>query len=129
MVETARRCRDAGISALRPGGPLSAAAHAIEALATRAGCSVVREYGGHGIGRRMHQAPWVPHAPGLHPEVRLKPGMALTVEPMICLGDAQTRLLEDGWTVVTADGRLSAQFEPTVLITKDGVEVLTAPPG
>jgi methionyl aminopeptidase len=90
---------------------------------------VVSEYGGHGIGRRMHADPHVPHVGKKGEGIRLRPGMAITIEPMICLGKPDTRGLEDGWTVVTADGKLSAQFEHTVLVTDDGCEVLTHQPG
>ena len=86
---------------------------------------MVREYGGHGIGRRMHAEPHVPHVGVRGEGLRLRPGMAITIEPMICLGSAELRELADGWTVVTADGSLSAQFEHTVLVTDDGCEVLT----
>jgi len=125
VVDVARRCLAAGITAARPGGRLGDVGAAIEDLARAEGCSVVREYGGHGIGRRMHMDPHVSHVGPAGRGPRLRPGMAFTIEPMINLGTAQTRLLDDGWTVVTADGRLSAQFEHTVLVTDDGVEVLT----
>jgi len=128
VVDVARRCRDAGIRAVRPDGRLGDIGAAIVELATREGCSVVSEYGGHGIGRRMHTDPHVPHVGVRGEGVRLRPGMAITVEPMICLGTARTRLLADGWTVVTADGKLSAQFEHTVLVTEDGYEILTEDP-
>ena len=99
---------------------------AVEEEAARAGCSVVRELGGHGIGRRMHQEPHVDHHGPRGSGLRLKAGMAFTIEPMINLGGPAVRFLDDGWTVVTADGSLSAQFEHTVLVTRDGCEVLTA---
>jgi methionyl aminopeptidase len=99
---------------------------AIEALARREGCSVVSDYGGHGIGREMHCDPHVPHTGTRGTGMRLRAGMAITIEPMINLGSSDVRMLDDGWTVVTADGRLSAQFEHTVVVTRDGCEVLTA---
>ena len=86
---------------------------------------MVREYGGHGIGRKMHAEPHVAHTGTRGTGLRLKAGMAITIEPMINLGAPEVRLLDDEWTVVTADGRLSAQFEHTVLVTKDGFEILT----
>jgi methionyl aminopeptidase len=86
---------------------------------------VVREYGGHGIGRVMHAPPHVSHVGAKGAGMRLRAGMALTVEPMINLGGSDVRLLSDGWTVVSADGRWSAQFEHTVLVTEQGHEVLT----
>lgn len=124
VVDTARRCRDAGIAALRPGIRLGELGAIIEDIATRAGCTVVREFGGHGIGRQMHQPPQVLHY-AHRGGARIKVGMAITIEPMVNLGRPEVRLLDDGWTVVTADGSLSAQFEHTVLVTADGAEVLT----
>jgi len=99
----------------------------IEELARREGCSVVTDFGGHGIGRQMHMDPHVPHSGRAGTGLRLKAGMALTVEPMINLGSAEVRILDDGWTVVTSDGKWSAQFEHTVLVTKNGHEILTLP--
>lgn len=127
VVAVARRACAAGIAAVRPGARLGDIAAAIEDLARREGCSVVRDFGGHGIGRRMHEAPHVPHA-GTRSALRLEPGMCFTIEPMINLGSPEVRVLADGWTVVTADGSLSAQFEHTVLVTRAGCEVLTRPP-
>jgi len=128
VVETARRCRDAGIAAVRAGARLGDIGAAIEELATREGCSVVRELGGHGIGRSMHQPPHVPHFGQRGVGLRLREGMAITIEPMINLGAPGVRQLDDGWTIVTADGSLSAQFEHTVLVTRDGCEILTPSP-
>ncbi len=127
VVDVAKRCRDVGISAVRHGARLGDIGASIEALAQREGCSVVRELGGHGIGRSMHADPHVPHHGCAGTGIRLKAGMALTVEPMINLGAADVLFLDDGWTVVTADGSLSAQFEHTVLVTREGCEVLTTP--
>lgn len=125
VVDVARRCRDAGIATIRDGLRLGDLGAVIEELATREGCSVVSEFGGHGIGRKMHMDPHVPHSGRAGTGMRLKAGMALTVEPMINLGSAQIRILDDGWTVVTSDGKWSAQFEHTVLVTKSGHEILT----
>jgi methionyl aminopeptidase len=124
VVDVARRSRDAGIAVVRDGARLGDIGAAIEELARREGCSVVRDFGGHGIGRRMHQDPHVPHV-GPRGGIRLKAGMCFTIEPMINLGTSEVVVLEDGWTVLTADGRLSAQFEHTVLVTREGCEVLT----
>ena len=129
VVQTARRCLDAGIAAVRADARLGDIGAAIQALATREGCSVVRELGGHGIGRAMHLPPHVAHVGQRGAGLRLREGMAITIEPMINLGAAGVRLLEDGWTIVTADGSLSAQFEHTVLVTRDGCEILTLDPG
>jgi methionyl aminopeptidase len=125
VVDVARRCLEAGIAVVRDGARLGDVGAAIEALAVREGCSVVREYGGHGIGRKMHLPPHVPHTGVRGAGVRLRAGMAFTIEPMVNLGGPEVRRLTDGWTVVTADGSLSAQFEHTVLVTSDGCEVLT----
>jgi len=128
LVDAARRARDAGIAVVRDGARLGDIGAAIEALARQEGLSVVREFGGHGIGRKMHTAPHVSHVGpgGIGP--RLKAGMVLTIEPMLNLGGSSIKVLDDGWTVVTADGRWSAQFEHTVLVTATGFELLTAPP-
>jgi methionyl aminopeptidase len=124
IVDVARRCRDAGIAVVRDGARLGDIGATIEELARREGCSVVRDFGGHGIGRKMHQDPHVPHV-GPRGGIRLKAGMCFTIEPMINLGTAEVVIADDGWTVLTADGRLSAQFEHTVLVTREGCEVLT----
>lgn len=129
LVEVARRCRDAGVAAIRPGGRLGDVGAAIHAVASAAGCSVVRDYGGHGIGRQMHLPPHVPHVGRAGTGPVLRPGMAITVEPMINLGRPEVRVLDDGWTVVTADGSLSAQFEHTVVITEEGAVITTMAPG
>jgi methionyl aminopeptidase len=125
VVDVARRCRDVGVEQVRDGARLGDIGAAIQELAEREGCSVVRELGGHGIGRSMHAAPHVPHHGTRGAGMRLRAGMALTIEPMINLGRAEVTFLDDGWTVVTADGSLSAQFEHTVLVTASGCEILT----
>jgi methionyl aminopeptidase len=125
-VKTTEAALDAAISTLRPGGRLSDVGHAIEELAGAAGLGIVREYGGHGIGRAMHEDPFIQNwgPPGRGPA--LKPGLVVAIEPMLTLGGDETRLLSDGWTVVTGDGSLAAHFEHTIAITEDGHEVLTA---
>jgi methionyl aminopeptidase len=128
LVDVARRCRDAGIAVVRDGARLGDVGAAIVEVARAAGCSVVRDFGGHGIGRRMHMDPHVPHVGVRGAGLRLRAGMAFTVEPMVNLGAPEVRVLADGWTVVTADGSLSAQFEHTVLVTTSGCEITTAPP-
>ena len=125
VVEVALRCREAGIAAVREGARLGDIGAAIEELAGREGCSVVREFGGHGIGRKMHMEPHVPHFGARGAGVRLRAGMVITIEPMINAGAAGVKMLDDGWTVVTADGSLSAQFEHTLLVTHEGCEILT----
>ena len=123
----------AGIAAVRPGGRLTDVSHAVEHAAEQAGrrdgvlYGIVREYGGHGIGTAMHMDPFLPNhgAPGHGP--RLLPGMVLAVEPMLTAGDVATRELDDGWTVVTADGRRAAHWEHTVAVTDEGPRILTLP--
>jgi methionyl aminopeptidase len=127
VVEVARRSRDAGIAVVREGARLGDIGAAIEELAALEGCSVVRDFGGHGIGRVMHAAPHVSHVGTRGTGMRLRAGMVFTIEPMVNLGAAEVRVLDDGWTVVTADGSLSAQFEHTVLVTREGCEILTRP--
>ncbi len=128
LVEVARACRDAGVSVVREGARLGDVGAAILEVAKRAGCSVVRDFGGHGIGRKMHMPPHVAHVGQRGAGLRLRAGMTFTVEPMVNLGRPEVRVLDDGWTVVTADGSLSAQFEHTVLVTKTGHEILTRAP-
>lgn len=125
IVDVARRCRDAGIAVIREGARLGDIGAAIEELAREEGVGVVTEVGGHGIGRRMHAEPHVAHTGRRGAGPRLKAGMAITVEPMVNLGGAAIRTLEDGWTIVTADGSLSAQWEHTVVVTRDGYELMT----
>ena len=126
VVDVASRCLYAGIAAVRPGARLGDIGAAIVELARKEGCSVVRDFGGHGIGRTMHADPHVPHVGVKGRGLRLVEGMCFTIEPMINLGGAEVRVLADGWRVVTLDGSLSAQFEHTVLVTRDGAEILTS---
>jgi len=127
VVDVARRCLHAGIAVVRPGARLGDIGAAIEEIAKHEGCSVVRELGGHGIGRAMHCEPHVPHHGRRGTGLRLKAGMVFTIEPMINLGGPDVEHDADGWTVRTSDGSLSAQFEHSVLVTADGVEILTLP--
>lgn len=126
IADIARRCRDAGIAVIREGARLGDIGAAILELARKEGVSVVTDFGGHGIGRRMHADPHVSHTGTRGSGPRLKAGMGLTVEPMVNLGRPDVRFLDDGWTVVTADGSLSAQWEHTVIVTRDGHEIMTA---
>jgi len=126
VVDVAERCRDAGIAVVRDGARLGDIGAAIEEVARKAGCSVVRDFGGHGIGRSMHADPHVAHTGTRGTGIRLKAGMAITIEPMINAGAPEVIVLDDGWTVLTRDGSLSAQFEHTVVVTRNGCEVLTA---
>ena len=117
-----------GIRAARGGARLGDVGHAIQAYAEAERCSVVRDYCGHGIGRVFHDAPSVLHYGEAGTGLRLEPGMIFTIEPMVNLGGWQVKLKKDGWTVVTKDRQLSAQFEHTVGITEDGCEVFTLSP-
>jgi methionyl aminopeptidase len=126
LVSVARRARDAGIAVVRAGAHLGDVGAAIAELARGEGFSVVTNYGGHGIGRKMHAEPHVPHVAARGSGMRLRAGMAFTIEPMLNVGASAVTLLPDDWTVVTADGSLSAQFEHTILVTADGCEVTTS---
>lgn len=127
LLDIGRNCLALGIAATEPGGFLNAIGSAIEDYADTQGVTVVREWGGHGIGRQLHEPPSVSHIRQPGPGLVLKPGMVFTIEPMINAGSYEWVLLDDGWTVITADGSLSAQFEHTVAITDNGTEILTSP--
>jgi methionyl aminopeptidase len=126
VTEVARRCLEEGIARVRPGGRLGDIGAAIQQFAESHGCSVVRDFVGHGIGRDFHDEPKVSHVGTIGRGIRLRPGMTFTIEPMINRGDWRIEILDDEWTAVTADRSLSAQFEHTVLVTPSGCEVLTA---
>jgi methionyl aminopeptidase len=125
LIETTRGALEAGIRAARPGARLGDISFAIQNHAESKGYKVVREYTGHGIGREMHEEPQIPNfgLPGSGP--LLKKGMTLALEPMVNVGDWRTRVGDDNWTVLTADGSLSAHFEHTIAITDGEAEVLT----
>ena len=114
-----------GIKKAVVGGRLTDISHAVQEYAEDCSFSVVREYVGHGIGRSLHEEPQVPNygSPGRGP--LLKSGMALAIEPMLNVGRKETKVLKDGWTVVTSDGKLCAHFEHTIAITEEGPEILT----
>lgn len=126
LLRVTEEALEAGISQVRAGGRVSDIGHAVQQVVEGAGFGVVREYVGHGIGQSMHEDPPIPNygSPGRGPELR--PGMALAIEPMVTLGEWETRVLDDDWTVVTVDGTLCAHFEHTVALTDHGAEVLTA---
>ncbi|MFZ0058831.1 MAG: type I methionyl aminopeptidase [Acidimicrobiales bacterium] len=127
LMETTERSLRAGIDVMRPGNRLHEIGRVVQEVAEAAGFSVVRKYVGHAIGTEMHEEPPVPNYwPGA-PGPRLKPGNVFAVEPMVNVGGPDTVELEDGWSVVTADGSLSAHFEHTIAISDDGPEVLTGP--
>jgi methionyl aminopeptidase len=129
VTQIAYDCMCTGIEMVRPGVRLGDIGHAIQTHAEKNNCSVVREYCGHGIGRNFHEDPQVLHYGTPATGMVLEPGMTFTIEPMINAGKRHTRLLPDGWTVVTKDHSLSAQWEHTVLVTDTGVEILTLHPG
>jgi methionyl aminopeptidase len=129
LVEVTREALFRGIRTVRPGATLGDVGHAIQQYAEGERFSVVREYCGHGIGKVYHEDPQVLHYGRPGEGLVFKPGMTFTIEPMINEGMRFTRLLPDGWTVVTKDRKLSAQWEHTVVVTDDGVEILTRLPG
>ena len=125
LVEVTQECMYAGIKEVRPGAHLGDVGAAIQEHAETNHYSVVRDYCGHGIGQVYHEEPQVLHYGQRHEGLELKEGMCFTIEPMINLGGYHTKLLNDGWTVVTKDGRLSAQWEHTIAVTSSGYEILT----
>jgi methionyl aminopeptidase len=127
LMEVTENSLHAAIEQMVEGNRLSDIGHAVQVVAEDAGFSVVRGYEGHAIGREMHEKPGVPNYgdPGRGP--KLKPGMVFAIEPMVNAGSHKTKVLDDGWSVVTADGSLSAHFEHTIAITEDGPEILTLP--
>ncbi len=125
LMEVTEASLFAGIDQLRPGNRLHEVGRAVQQVAEKAGFSVVREYVGHAIGTAMHEEPQVPNYWPGSPGPTLKSGMVFAVEPMVNAGGAGTVQLDDGWSVVTADGRLSAHFEHTIAVTDDGPEVFT----
>ncbi|NCC53335.1 MAG: type I methionyl aminopeptidase [Spartobacteria bacterium] len=125
IVRVARECLRQSIGVIRPGGTIGDIGWAIQQYAEAEGCSVVREFVGHGVGFEFHEAPQIAHYGRKGRGVKLVPGMVFTVEPMINLGRKDLYILDDKWTAMTKDGSLSAQFEQTLLVTPDGVESLT----
>jgi len=125
LARISHECLVLGIDMVRPGLRLGDLGHAIQQHAEAHNCSIVREYCGHGIGREFHEDPQVLHYGEPGTGLLLEPGMTFTIEPMVNAGKRHTRLLPDGWTVVTKDHSLSAQWEHTILVTADGHEVLT----
>jgi methionyl aminopeptidase len=128
LVRTTYDAMWQGIHTVRPGARLGDIGHAIERHAKRAGYSIVRDYCGHGIGREMHEEPQILHFGKPGTGLILREGMVFTIEPMLNQGRRMVQTLEDGWTVTTVDGKLSAQFEHTIAVTATGVRVLTLRP-
>jgi methionyl aminopeptidase len=127
LMEVTRRSLEAAIDQVVEGHRLGDVGAAVEGIAERAGFSVVREYVGHGIGTAMHEDPQVPNYGPAGKGMKLKEGHVLAIEPMVNVGSAETEVLDDGWTVVTLDGKRSAHFEHTIAVTEHGPEVLTLP--
>ncbi len=125
LVEVTEECLYRGIKAVKPGGKIGDIGAAIQEYAEAEGFSVVRNFVGHGVSQIFHTAPQIPHFGTRGKGKRLRPGMVFTIEPMINEGTYEAQLLADGWTAVTKDGKLSAQFEHTVAVTKEGVDILT----
>ena len=127
VTEVSRQSLALGIAQVKPGGHIGDIGAAIQAFAEAQGCSVVREFCGHGINQTFHTGPSVPHYGRTGDGPLMRSGMIFTIEPMINAGQWKAKILKDGWTAKTTDGRLSAQFEHMVLVTDDGVEILTDP--
>jgi methionyl aminopeptidase len=128
LLDVTRQSLELAVEQCRPGRRLSDVSHAVQQHVEAHGLGVVRAFVGHGIGRSLHEEPQVPNfgEPGRGPQ--LKPGMVLAIEPMVTMGGWDVRILDDGWTAVTADGSLAAHFEHTVAVTEQGPSVLTSRP-
>jgi len=127
LLEVTEAALGAAIEECRPGKRVGDVGYAVEQVVEPAGFSIVQEFAGHGVGRSLHEEPWVPNYGPPGKREKLSPGMTIAVEPMVNIGRAETKTLSDGWTVVTRDGSKSAHFEHTVAITEDGPLVLTSP--
>ncbi len=125
IVRVARESLKRGIAMIRPGNSIGDIGWAIQTYTEGEGCSVVRDFVGHGVGFQFHEPPQIPHYGRKGEGIVLVPGMVFTIEPMVNLGEYHLRILQDNWTAVTVDGSLSAQFEQTLLVTKNGYESLT----
>jgi len=126
LVRATEQSLAAGIAAAYAGKRLGDVSHAVESVVTQAGFSVVRDFVGHGVGRKLHEDPQIPNFGTAGAGPKLKVGMTLAIEPMVNMGESAVNVLEDGWTVRTADGKPSAHFEHTVAICEDGPKILTA---
>lgn len=125
LVQVTKECLVAGISACVAGNRIKDISHAVFEVADRHGYGVVYDYCGHGVGLKVHEDPSVPNVPGQGPNPRIRPGMVLAIEPMINLGSPEVDLLDDGWTVVTSDGKISSHQENTVAVFENHTEILT----
>ncbi len=128
LVEVTEKCLKLGIAEVKPGARIGNIGAAIQGYAESQGFSVVRDFVGHGVNRTFHAAPEIPHYGTRGKGRRLRPGMVFTIEPMINEGTHAVKLLDDGWTAITQDRKLSAQFEHTIAVTESGVEILTQRP-
>ena len=129
LLEVTHECLMRGVAAVKPGARTGAIGAAIQSFAESERCSVVRDFCGHGVGLLFHDAPNILHYGNAHEGVEMRPGMIFTIEPMINLGRPHVKVLSDGWTAVTRDRSLSAQYEHTVGVTHEGCEVFTLSPG
>ncbi|MDA1096740.1 MAG: type I methionyl aminopeptidase [Chloroflexi bacterium] len=129
LVVVTREAMEAGIAAALVGGRLSDISHAVQTYAESRGYGVIREYVGHGIGRQMHEEPMVPNYGRPNRGMTLREGLAVAIEPMLTIGDWHTVIGPDRWTVSTKDGSMSAHFEHTIVVGRDGPEILTSPNG
>ncbi len=125
LLDVTKESLEHGIAAAQPGGRLSDISHAVQTRVEQDHFSVVREFVGHGIGRQLHEDPQIPNYGPPERGPKLKAGMTLAIEPMVNVGSPAVKVLEDGWTAVTIDGRRSAHFEHTVAITENGPEIMT----
>lgn len=125
LIEVTQQSFWEGMKMARPGARVSDISHAVQQYVEANGCSVVRDFVGHGVGTKLHEAPEVPNFGPAGHGPRLMAGMTIAVEPMVNAGDWRVKVLKDGWTTVSLDGSLTAHYENTVLITEDGIEVLT----
>ena len=125
LMDVTRQSFWEGFQFARAGQRVSDISHAVQSYVEKHGYSVVRDFVGHGVGAKLHEAPEVPNFGPAGHGVRLQPGMAIAVEPMVCAGDWHVKVLKDGWTTVTVDGSLAAHYENTILITEDGPEITT----
>jgi len=128
LINITHQSMMAGISVVKPGATLGDIGYACQQVAENAGYSMVQEFCGHGVGRGFHEEPQVLHYGRRNTGLKLQPGMIFTIEPMVNQGKRHLRILNDGWTVVTKDHKLSAQWEHEVLVTEDGYEILTVSP-
>ena len=127
LVDSTRESLEYAISFAKPGGRVGDISNAVQTYIESRGLSIVRDFVGHGVGMSMHEEPQIPNYGRKNKGDKLKPGMTLAIEPMVNLGSPGVRVLSDGWTAVTQDGKPSAHFEHTVLITEGGAEILTLP--